>query len=158
MKRGIFRNKRGTSGGESIEGDIVMPEIIFIILNIIYFGLLIVFVVKSSTGAWIYEQAYAKQIALVLDQSKPGMTISMNFTKAIQIADKNKRKKENTFKIDSSKNKVILTLSNSGGYSYNYFVDYDITYKFDGNNLVFNIKDKTPEEKTAVAKEEKNAA
>tara|TARA_Y100000034_G_C6833671_1_gene376547 strand:- start:670 stop:1080 length:411 start_codon:yes stop_codon:yes gene_type:complete len=133
-KRGIFRlnNKKSES--------LIYPIVIFITLNIIFFSILLFFVFKSSTAAGIYEQAYAKQIALMIDEAKSSMSIFINLEKEIKIAEKNKQPREEI--ISTENNEVIVKLSNKGGYSYRYFSDYDVSSYFDENKLVININEK----------------
>ena len=131
----ILKNKKAES--------LIYPTVIFITLNIIFFSILLLFVFKSSTAAGIYEQAYAKQIALIIDEAKPGMSIFLNLEKGVEIAEKNKRPKDKIISIEN--NEVIVRLSNNGGYSYKYFSDYEISSYFDDiskNKLVININEK----------------
>ena len=46
--------------------------VMFIILNVVFFTVLFLFLGIKGTGSGIYEQIYAKQIALLIDQAKPG--------------------------------------------------------------------------------------
>tara|TARA_Y100000310_G_scaffold333757_1_gene411950 strand:+ start:1067 stop:1513 length:447 start_codon:yes stop_codon:yes gene_type:complete len=141
-KRGIFRlnNKKSES--------LIYPTVIFIILNILFFSILLLFVFKSSSGALIYEQVYAKQIALMIDRAKPDMEISMDFSEGIKIAEKNKLSGERLKKIveiTSEENKVTVSLSHKGGYNFKYFSDYDVGLDFKENKLILDIKEKGAE-------------
>jgi hypothetical protein len=138
----IFRlnNKKSES--------LIYPTVIFIILNILFFSILLLFVFKSSSGALIYEQVYAKQIALIIDKAKPDMEISIDFSEGIKIAKKNKLSEEQLkriVEIDSKTNKIIVSLSNKGGYSFKYFPDYFVSSDFKENQLILNIKEKEVE-------------
>jgi len=126
-------NKRGES--------FAFELVIFIILNIVFASLLIVFAVRSGNGTLIYEQSYAKQISLLLDQAKPEMTLFVDMTKANGVADKNKKNGE-LVKIDKEKGEIEVSLSDNGGYSFGYFTNYDIEYRINGNYLVINVKEK----------------
>jgi predicted RNA-binding protein with RPS1 domain len=68
----------------------ISENLIFIILNTIFFVALFVFVARASTGAAYYEQIYAKQIALLIDSAKPGMNITIKLSPLVDIAKKNK--------------------------------------------------------------------
>ncbi|MBU2562620.1 MAG: hypothetical protein KKF68_03095 [Nanoarchaeota archaeon] len=133
IKRDFFNNK---SGG------ITFPTIIFFILNLMFFVLLMMFVFKAPSGAVVYEQMYAKQIALMIDEAKPLMEFSISFKKGLEIAEKNEIDKQNIFKIDGVDNKVIVKLSNSRGYSFKYFSDYEINYYFDEDLLILIINER----------------
>ena len=128
-----MRNKKGES--------FVFELVIFIILNIVFSSLLIVFAVRSGNGTLIYEQSYAKQIGLLIDQAKPEMTLFVDMTKANEVAEKNKKNDE-LVKIDNEKGEILVSLSSKGGYSYSYFTDYDIEYRISGNYLVVNVREK----------------
>lgn len=144
--------KRGQKGFFNILEDKradspIYGTVIFIILNLMFFVILIAFIYKSSTGALIYEQAYAKNIALLIDKAEPEMEISIDMTKAVNAAEKNNWEKEKIVKIDKIKNKVIVKLDSKEGYAFHYFSDYDINTKFDGNNLIINVKEKVEGDK-----------
>jgi len=138
LKRGalnkFLRDKRG--GGE----DILFPVIIFIIVNLVVFGSFLAFVFKASTGSLIFEQAYAKQIALIIDRSKPSSQFKIDFSEGLEIAESVGLDKNSLVRIGG--NEVIVSLGKSGGYSFEYFSDYDVSSFFDGNSLVVNVNKK----------------
>ena len=142
IKRGnllkLLRNKRGEN--------LIFPIVIFIVLNLIFFSLLLMFVFKSSTGALVYEQAYAKQIALLIDSAKPVTQFSIDFTKGFEIAEKNElsfEEKKNL--VEFKDNRVIVKLDDKGGYGFGYFSDYGVSSYFDENLLIVILNDKTIE-------------
>lgn len=120
---------------------IIFPNIIFILLNLMFIALLIFFAARASSGALVYEQAHAKQIALILDQAKPNTFMSIDFQEAIDTAKKNSKTK-NLVVLDKEKNKVTVSLSKNGGYSFKYFSDYNINTEVKGGLLVINVTDK----------------
>ena len=140
-KKGFFRDKKGE--GENM----IDSPVIFLILNILFFSILLLFIFKQSTGAFVYEQAYAKQITLLLDSARPGMTIYVNFEKGIEAANKNNFDINNAIKIDDENNAIIVKLSKRGGFATKYFTDYGLDYKIEENYLIINVRDKTEEEK-----------
>jgi hypothetical protein len=99
-------------------------EIIFVVLNIIYFFMLIFFVIRASSGAYISEQFYAKQIGLLVDGAKPGTLLSVDVTKPYNTAEKNNMDKGNIFRIINSK--LIVQMSGSRAYQYQIFNDVDV--------------------------------
>jgi len=120
--------------------NLLFPTVIFIVLNIIFFGILLIFVFKSSSGALVYEQTYAKQIALLIDEAKPGMIIKLDMEKGKEIADKNNLDESKI--VDIKDNLVKVVLGNKGGYSFKYFLDYDVSYYFDNNVLIIVVNEK----------------
>ena len=145
MKRGfgllsLFEDKRGaTDTGE--EGP-AYSTIIFIILNLIFFSILLAFIWRAASGALIYEQTYAKEIALMLDKAKPGTEIVIHFKKGFETAKKNKVLVENSVVIDGEMGEVVVRLASNGGYRMKYFSDLAVEKRFDVENkkLILEIK------------------
>lgn len=101
-----------------------MENIIFIILNLAFLTILILFLARQGQGAVVLEQSYAKQIALLIDSAKPGMTMILDMEKAKELAEKNGIAFEDI--INKNKNVITVKLSEEGGYSYSFFNDVDI--------------------------------
>ena len=136
IKNGLY-NKKGDT--------VVFETVIFIVLNIIFFAALMFFVWKSASGAGVYEQTYAKQIALMIDGAKPEMTLYLDMSDGITIAQKKASKEniKNIVIIDQKNNRVIVDLSGKGkGYSFQYFSGYEIKSEMIGNLLRIIISDK----------------
>lgn len=117
MKK-ILKNKRGT---------ILVENVIFIVLNLVFLSILVLFLYSNMGDAAILEEQHAKKIALAIDAAKPGMVLSFNLGELIE-----KAKKENySGKIVSiDRNIVTVRLRDKGGYSYSFFndVDFDFLY------------------------------
>ena len=130
-------NKRGSSA------DVAFPPFLYIILNIIFVGMFMFFISASSTGALVYEQAYAKQVALLIDEAKPDMQILVDFEEGVKTAEKNK-KASDLIKVDKETNQIIVNLGRKGGYGYKYFSDYEINVYDDvaKNLIIINVGDK----------------
>ena len=126
----IFIEKKGES--------VLHHSIIFIILNLIFFSLLIYFVYDSSQGEIVYEEAYAKQIANLIDGSEPNSLIEIPFDKAIELANANNKDLSKVLSI--SDNKVFLSFSGKKGYEYEFFSDYSVKSYFSGNMLLLEVK------------------
>ena len=121
-------------------GDNPLPEqIMFISLNIIFFGAMLAFIIKSGTGAYTYEEAYSKQIALLIDNAKQNTTIVLNINDGVNIAKKN-GKSIDIVKIDKENNEVQVSLDNRGGYKFKFFNDINVNTSIDGGNLTLIIK------------------
>ena len=100
-------------------GDILIENVIFIILNIIFVSILILFLFKQGSGAGLLEQTYSKQIALMIDSAKPAMEIKLNLEKAQKIAEENKIDFKEAVSITG--NVVNVKLSQKTGYEYSFF-------------------------------------
>ncbi|MBI2004528.1 hypothetical protein HYS72_03640 [Candidatus Pacearchaeota archaeon] len=104
---------------ENKRGEILVENVIFIVLNIIFISILIFFLFKQSSGAALLEQTYSKQIALMVDSAKPAMEIKLNMEKARKIAEKNKIDFNEAVSITG--NVVNVKLSQKTGYEYSFF-------------------------------------
>lgn len=128
------------------KGNVLTENLIFIILNVIFLMILFLFIFKQGEGAIILEESYAKQIALLIDGAKPGMIITLNMEKGMNLAEKNKISQDI---VSISGNVVTVKLSEKGGYSYSFFNDIDFTYYRYGNNYIFTIGKKEVKENDA---------
>jgi len=124
------------------KSDIIIETTIFIILNIVFIAVLLLFVMQSSRGAVISEQIYAKQIALMIDEAKPETIILYDIEEILKIAEKNNIDPKEAVIVNEDENKVVVTLRQGRGYSYNYFSDYDVEFEIDGIYLKLKIMEK----------------
>ena len=108
---------------KSEKAEILVENIIFILLNIIFISILIFFLFKQSSGAALLEQTYSKQIALMIDSAKPVMEIKLNMEKMQKIAEKNKIDFKDVVSITG--NVVNIKLSQKTGYEYSFFNDVE---------------------------------
>jgi hypothetical protein len=106
-------------------GEILVENVIFIVLNILFISILAIFVVKQSSGVAVIEQTSAKNIALIIDAAKPVSVISLDMSKQKSIAEKNGIAFEDIVKI--SGNVVAVKLSSKTGYEYSFFNDVDVS-------------------------------
>lgn len=135
MKRGVLFEKKGDT--------LILESVIFIVLNLFFIGGLYYFVIHSASGAGIYEQTYAKQIALMIDEAQPNSTILIDMGAGIEIAKENGKDFAGILKIDNQKKEVIVSLDKRSGYSYRYYTGYNIITKGieNGNvNLIVRVE------------------
>jgi len=115
------------------KANILTENIIFIILNLVFLTILLLFLFSKMQSVAVLEEQYAKQIALIIDSSKPVMDIRLNMEKAF-----NKKEEgwdiKNIVTIDENKKIVTVKLRERGGYSYSFFNDVDVTVYPDINN------------------------
>ena len=109
----------------SKKGTILMENVIFLILNLIFIMILIVFLARQGNGAIILEQNYAKQIALLIDSAKPGMYIQLDMEKGKNVAEKNGINFGDVVRITG--NNVEVKVNQDGGYIYSFFNDVNVT-------------------------------
>jgi len=111
---------------------ILVGNIVFIMLNVVFLSILILFLVSKTGSAAVLEEKYSKQIALIIDSAKPGMIIHLNMEDAIDKAKKENWDFNNIVMIHD--NIVTVKLREKGGYSYSFFNNIDVTANFDTLN------------------------
>jgi len=123
------------------KGEILVENIIFILLNVIYLSILIIFLLKQGSGAVFLEDSYSKNIALLIDSARPGMIMKLNLQELKDVSDKNAIPFSDVVKI--SENYVTVKLSDKGGKSYHFFNSINATAYPDNTNpgiYVFTFK------------------
>ena len=125
------------------KGTILLENVIFIVLNLVFLTILIIFVFSKMGSVAVLEEKYAKQIALIIDAAKPGMEIHLNVEDALE-----KAKDENYDGeiIQINENVVRVQLREKGGYSYSFFNDVDVGVpyldKTNNKEYVFFVNEK----------------
>ena len=114
------------------KANILVENIIFIVLNMIFLTILIIFLFSKTGSAAVLEEKYAKQIALLIDSAKPGMTIHLNMEDAIDVAGKEGLDIRNI--VTRNDNVINVKLREKGGYSYSFFNDVDFRPNLDTTN------------------------
>lgn len=132
-------NKRGSE-------TYILETVIFIVLNIFFISSLLFFVGKTTSDAGEYEQIYAKQIALLIDNSKPQMTFVVDVSKGIEFSKRAKKDINQIIRLNKEKGEVTVSLEGEKGYSFQYFSDYDFTVRIDKNHAIINVKEKEEKE------------
>lgn len=129
-----MNNKRGVT--------LLLENIVFIILNVVFIVIIILFLSSKVGSASVLEEKYAKEIALILDASKPGMMITLNMADAIKAAQSNLGQNSVNGIVSINSNIVTVKLQNGQGYSYSFFNNINISsYYLDeaNNNYIFFI-------------------
>jgi len=120
-------------------GQILVENIIFIVLNLIFLTILILFIYSKSGAEAVIEEKYAKQISLLIDSAKPGMIIHLNMEDAIEKANDNNWDKNKIVSING--NTVTVKLRESGENSYSFFNDVKVSAFPDEKDYIFLIGD-----------------
>jgi len=100
-------NKRGS--------DVLHSVIIFFILNLVFFAALIFFVSWASGGTIAIEKKYAEQIALIIDQAKPGTSIDIYIPEVYDFADRNRFDRLRNVNINNTEKRFMLRLKTGKG-------------------------------------------
>lgn len=129
--------------GESL----LMGNLVFIILVAVFFGILILFLVSRMNSFSIYEQRYAKIIALALDYAEPGTVVWVNMDSISERLANSPEKELLSQSVSIQGNIVNVKFTqDSKGYSYAFFNDVKISekdyyYSPVENVYVFQIKE-----------------
>ena len=133
------------------KGEILVENIIFIILNLIFLTILILFLLNQGSSTYLTEQIYAKEIALMIDSSKSNSIIQFNMEKAQELAEKNNLDFRESVSITG--NMVNVKLTNRGnGYFYSFFNDVNVI----PSPIVNNENEYTGEYSFNIVENEKN--
>ena len=107
---------------------VIVEEVIYVLLNIMFFGIMLFFIISQTNGKPVLEQAYAKEIAMLIDEASPRMTIFLEMQDAIEKAEGKgieriiqEEKLVQIVKIDEKEKKVFVKLGGNRGYSFRYF-------------------------------------
>ncbi|MDP3987003.1 MAG: hypothetical protein Q8P81_02140 [Nanoarchaeota archaeon] len=124
------------------KGNILTENIIFIILNIVFLSILMLFLFSKMGSAAVLEEKYAKQIALIIDSAEPAMAIDLEMEDAMDVAAKEGMNSRDIVEI--KENLVTVRLRSEGGYSYSFFNDVavDKYVSESGKGYVFFITNK----------------
>ena len=115
---------------------ILYENIIFLVLNLIFFVVLFIFIVGSVGSRSLDEQRYAKQVALLIDRAKPDTTITLH----VEDLDKYDKNIKEMIQVKDKEKKVVVYLGGGSGYSYQYFSDYDVGVEIEEKQNIFRIK------------------
>ncbi len=119
---------------------IVLETTIFIILNLVFFAVIGTFAYNSGSKEFIYEQVYAKQISLVIDNAKPDMAILLNAEDLAKFAKKNNKPLSEVISVDENTKTIKVNLKKTGGYSYRYFSNSKVKVSLDDTYLSIAVQ------------------
>ncbi len=104
------------------KGNLLAENVLFLVLIVAFLSILVLFLWKQQANGKSLEENYAKDIALLIDASKPGMEITLDLQDGTK-ADEEwfKDNYNNAVRIDG--NVVNVKLTEKGGYSYTFFND-----------------------------------
>lgn len=126
-----MKNKRGS---------ILYESILYFLLNILFLAIMLFFIYTSTRSSAVYERAYSANLAFMIDQAKPKMNIYVDAEEIFNIAKKNKLDVKDVFEI--SNNKVVARAEKGSGHSREFFSNYDVKLKIQGNYAIISIEDK----------------
>lgn len=114
-----------------------MENLMFLILNMLFCVILFVFIVSSTSGEAVLRQKYAKEIALMIDEAKPGTTIYID---ASELIDRYGKEQGIGIKIDEDTRKVIANFTGHRAYAFNYFTDAHVKLEQLQNRIILTVE------------------
>lgn len=130
----MIKNKRGE--------ELVSEQIIFFCLNILFFAILLLFIVKTSSNSAVLEETYSKNIALTIDSLRNGTSVTMDITKLYDKAQSNKYTNKPLVLIDDKNYIVNVKLSENSGYGFKYFstLTPEISFNSSSKSIIIKVK------------------
>lgn len=122
-------------------GELLMQNVIYVLVVIVFFTILMIFVVNSTSNVASLEQKTAKQIALAIDSANPGTQVLINLGDVLK--QKRILNNEDVIKIDNENRVVRVLLDDEKGrtgFSYGYFNVVDLDYELNSGSLILKIK------------------
>jgi len=105
---------------KSKKGENLLTEnIVFIILNAVFLIIIVLFLYVKMDSPAVFEERYAKEIALMIDAAKPGMQISYDLDPS--NGDSSWFGQHFAESVTLQNNIVTVKLREKGGYSYSFF-------------------------------------
>ena len=120
------------------KSQVLSGTVIFLILNALFLGIMLIFVSQAGTGADALEKIYSRQIALAADSLRPGTEIQLYLPKLFDMADKNQLK-ESILAIDYDSCRITVKADAGTGNSYFCFNKLS-SVSIDDSNKIIIIK------------------
>ena len=86
------------------KAEILHENVIFIILNVVFFSVMLAFIYLQSSSVHLMEEETAKQVALLIDAAKPGTDIEINLKDFFEEAEENGVERVRSIEIDKEEN------------------------------------------------------
>jgi len=126
-------NKRGE------ENNILLEYVIFFILLIIFVSAILIFGNRASKQTDNIEALYAKQIALIIDNSKSGLKVNLDISPLFEDAIENNFDGD-IITINNDENYVLVKVNKGAGNKYYFFSDNDILWSIDTERAILSIE------------------
>jgi uncharacterized protein (UPF0333 family) len=106
------------------KGEMLVENVIFIILNLVFISILVLFLFNQTSNGAFLEETYSKKIALMVDASQPEMIIKLDMEKAKKVSEKNGIDFEDVVRKEG--NKISVQLTENSIHSYYFFNDVNL--------------------------------
>ena len=109
MNKNLLKSKRSQ--------DLLTGTIMFLILNVLFFGIMILFVSTTGSGDDLLEKKEVRRIILAIDEMRPGTELIIHAGEVYDAAAKNNFKGE-IFSVDYESSILTVRVSSGEGQSY----------------------------------------
>lgn len=124
--------------GISKKAELTTEQIIFLVLNLLFFVLIFFFVWRAGNSLSAYEEFYAKKIGLALNELELNTEVHLSLK---PLYDKMRRGTEKELIIEVKEGKLFLRASkNSKGFEYNLLRSIPMDLIIDPENKILIIK------------------
>ncbi len=124
-----IKNKKGD--------EVVLETIIFIVLNLVFFSMMIFFVVRAGSSDVAIEEANAKKIALIIDAMEPKMEVNVSLEQVYNQASKNKF---TNVPVYVNGNTINVKVKDGVGSGFDFFTTLKPQLFFDDENKLLTIR------------------
>jgi len=118
---------------------ILHETVIFVVLNLIFLSMMILFIQMKGSSVHIAEEETAKQIALLIDRARPGTDIEVYLKDFFEKAESKGMSRDRTIRIDNDNNVVMVKGSEDTAYDYAYFNNVNVKFNFQGDYLILEV-------------------
>ena len=129
-------NKKGAEGDNDNN---LIEYVIFFILIIIFVSSILIFGNRASKQTDNIEALYAKQIALIIDNSKSGLKLNLDISPLFEFAIDNNFNQD-IITINNEENYVLIKIDKGAGNKYYFFSDNDILWNIDKEKAILSIE------------------
>ena len=113
------------------KGELLVENVIFIVLNLAFLSMVVLFLVQQGSSVSELEEIYSKKAALMIDSAQPTMKIKFDMRKGLENIKENGGNFEDVLKIKN--NRVWVSLSNKSSSNYHFFNDVEVSSYPDKN-------------------------
>jgi len=107
--------------------DVLKLQVVFLILFVVFFGLMIYYVGAYQDGVILWEDFYAKEVSRLINNAEPGTEFSLDITNIAAIGAKNGRDTiSDIFAFDNKNKLVIVSLEAGKGSRFPFYNDVDV--------------------------------
>jgi ribosomal protein L19 len=121
------------------KAQISIEAVMFIIIMILFIVSVSSFVVRAGSGSGFIEERYAKKIALALDESEPGMKITLDISELFEKASAQEYTGQ-IIEIDNVNNNVQVGVVSGSGVQYRFLSTSAVVWNINTENKTLELE------------------